>query len=149
MNKKGNAGDQLMIFSFLLFMVIIGGGIVAGTAIYFGSGYDARVMDAGVFYNSVVECLREKKIDFDAGKFQEEFYKECRFNKKAIEEKLVLRVRVNDAELISLNNPKACLFSGGRKNPSYPRCVEGVIKVDGKRVEIVAGSNEFPRRVNA
>ena len=33
-NKKGQLGDQMMIFAFIFLLVIIGGGIVIGTFVF-------------------------------------------------------------------------------------------------------------------
>ena len=46
MGKKGQMGGYLMLGSFIFMLLVIGGGIAAGTLLFFGTGYDFRKADS-------------------------------------------------------------------------------------------------------
>jgi hypothetical protein len=64
-NRKGQAvGSGLMMIYFFFFLIVIGIGIVAGTMIFFGSGYDSREAGAAILSYSISDCLLFKTGDY-------------------------------------------------------------------------------------
>ncbi len=62
LNKKGQLGEQIMIFVFIFFLVIIGGGIVIGTLLFFGNNIDYRGAEASMVAFKIKQCMLEGKV---------------------------------------------------------------------------------------
>ena len=58
-NKKGQLGEQLVVFAFLFLMAVVGGGIVIGTSMFVGSGYDFREGDARLLGVKIENCVND------------------------------------------------------------------------------------------
>jgi hypothetical protein len=93
LNRKAQAGDQLMVFWFIFLMVILAGGIIAGIYIFFGSEYDFRKVDAQVLNYRVQKCLSENEINWSGTQeLNDDFYQKCRLNKEVINETLFVLI---------------------------------------------------------
>ena len=155
-NKRAQMGKQVMIFSFLLLMVIIGVGITLGVGIYFGTGYDARQADANVLAYKISNCFGNNSIS----DIQSKFYATCGIDEKSLENNQIIMkicesLNVEDcakdsatAFLFSGSNFQACVFSGGQGNVAFPRCSSSTVSKDGRSFTIIAGSNQQIKRIN-
>ena len=57
MHKKGELGDQLIMFAFMFLLVIIGGGIVFGTSIFIGSEVPFNGVESSLLAYKIKSCL--------------------------------------------------------------------------------------------
>lgn len=151
MNKKSETGNQIMFFTFLFLLVIIGVGIVTGTFIYFGDEYDTREIDAEILNYKIRNCIANRELNKDS------FYQECVINESSISRySLILKVCVDSSDCAREENPfvengrnfQACNFIGAKENRNFPKCVKRTLEINGKRYEIITGSNQFSRRIN-
>lgn len=153
MNKKGLLGEQLMIFPFLFFLVIIGVGIVGGVLLFFGGEYDYRSVDASVLNYKIRECLVEEDIDFslEGEDFEKDIYEKCLIDKNAlVSHNLFFRICrdsencfLDDNPLISMgSNYQSCEFEGVKDNNAFPKCKKGSVFVEGMRYDVISGSNQ-------
>ena len=147
MNRKGQLGNQLMIFIYLALLTMIAVGIVVGTLIFFGPGYDSRQADSDILNNRVVNCLMQN----DFTKVKADIYGVCGFNKIGLNETLY-KINVCDGScgeqlgIISVGgNFAVCKLTG--KGVDYPKCTITNIIKDGKSYEVMTASNQFPRSI--
>lgn len=149
MNRKGEAGSMLMIVVFLFLLIMISGGIVAGTYMFFGTGYEVRQLDADVLNYKIKECIEKNWIL----EVVDNFYEVCGLNKEVLEEE---GYKINICEgicsgnlpgIISLgSNFEVCKFTG--KGEGYPKCAISNVVKEGKNYEIIIASSQMPRRVS-
>lgn len=139
MDKKGELGNQVMLFSFFFLLVVIGVGIVAGVWLFYGQGYDFRQAEAEVLNYEIKKCLVNEKIDKSS--FADEFYEKCRLNKEVVEQGIVKIIRDNEI-VFSIGDEVQCGLS--EKNENYPKCVEREIGV----YKVLTGSNQRVRRLS-
>lgn len=93
MDRKGQLGDQILIFAFIFMMVIIGGGIVIGTYFYIGAEFDFRATEAKLLGYSIKDCiLSDSGWLGDLKTNPDLFYENCRLNKKLITENNAIRI---------------------------------------------------------
>ncbi len=89
MHKKGQLGEQLMIFAFIFLIVLIGAGIVIGTGIFIGSEFDFRGSDAEMLSFRVKDCLINSGGEWISGLKSEGgadlLYQKCNLGKSVIE----------------------------------------------------------------
>lgn len=154
MNKKAQIGSQLMIFPFILLLVIIGVGIVAGAVSFFGKEYDYRNVDADILNNKIQNCLSEQNIIWN----DDSFYKLCDLDKNSIlNNSIIFKICKNsdnciiesDSSKIQLSvggNFNACSFIGTQKNDAFPKCTEKVTIINGVKYDIITGSNQFSKK---
>jgi len=144
MKRRGELGDQVVIFSFLFFMVIISGGIAVGTYIYYGSGYDFRQVEADALAFRVESCLLSNEIDWA---LEGNFYEVCDISRESIEANNILRIEIDDSVVLNFRGSEvACGFSGD--NEELPKCRESVFFLGDSKVKILAGSEQRVERVN-
>jgi len=153
-NKRGDLGDNIMIFTYLFFMIIIGLGIVLGTYIFYGKGYDFREGEAALLNYKVRECILKSDVNDDFGN---KLYEVCGLSKEVIDKDFLLRVCKNSKDCINERDKEklligegskfqACELEGGKENEAFPRCaIKSFIKGKDK-FEIISGSKQFSRR---
>src|SRR3989304_5956883 len=61
--RRGQLGEQMMVFMFIFFMVIIGGGIVIGTGIFIGPEFDFRASEAVLLNYHIRNCFLGGNLD--------------------------------------------------------------------------------------
>ncbi|MDP1695445.1 MAG: hypothetical protein Q8L29_00855 [archaeon] len=148
-NRKGEAGSMLMLVVFLFLLLMIAGGIVAGTFMFFGTGYEVRQLDADVLNYKIKECMTNNYILMVV----DSFYEVCGLNKEVLEQ---AGYKINICEgvcsgnlpgIISVgSNFEVCKFTG--KGEGYPKCTISSVVKEGKSYEIVVASLQMPRRVS-
>jgi hypothetical protein len=146
-NRKGQLGEQILVFPFFFFLVVIGVGIVAGMLLYFGEGYDFRSIDAEVLNYRIRECLMDGKLDLNSLSGEEiknQIFEKCGMNKKVLGEKrFVIEIkRASDGKVIyEFGSSENCLLNV-KENRAFPICKEGEVDINGERYEIMTGSNQ-------
>ena len=148
-NKKGNLGNQISIFTFVFFLVIIAGGIYAGVYMFFGEGYDFRSVESELLAYRIKQCVMEDKFD------KEKFFALCDIDEKVVTANNMIKVCFNTQDCIEESknisfsvgsNFQACMLGGAKENENYPQCAFLNFEKDGKKFEIVAGSKQNARR---
>tara|TARA_Y100000310_G_scaffold337105_1_gene423300 strand:- start:1671 stop:2513 length:843 start_codon:yes stop_codon:yes gene_type:complete len=125
MNRRGSAGEKLMVFPFFFIMVMIGIGIVAGVYVFFGDGYDARGAEARVFGEKLRDCLNDDFNEIDwSGEVLRDLSELCGFNENVVEEHFVVGILKDERYLFRHRNPESCRLEGAKGNDGFPRCVE-------------------------
>lgn len=148
--KRGELGSQMMIFTFLFLLIIIGGAIVAGNYIFFGQRYDGRQAEADELNYKISECLQGNMVDLsNVG----EFYSKCGLNRNVLDERIYM-IRIGECKdrgcgnlnvLFTLgSNFEACFFTG--KSEDYPKCSVTKIVKEGKEIQILTASKQFAVR---
>ena len=149
-NKRAQVAEQLASggpFFFLMFVILAG--IVIGSVLFFGSGYDSRKADANFLNYKIQGCLLNGNLDKISG----DFYKSCSLNKDAVENnKIMIKVckGVSQNDCITEENSvfyagsnfQACKFIGVQKNKAYLKCTIKEIYVNGVLFSIITGSNQ-------
>jgi len=142
-NKKAEAGDQIMIFAFLLILFIIGGGIAFGVSLFFTSDYDTRQVDADLLNYKIKSCLSDNDIDFSNPK---NFYTTCNINKNITQEFFLILIKQNQKEVFNYHGDETqCSLS--EKNPNYPKCTNSTLIKNNNEYYIMTGSNQHSRRL--
>jgi len=109
MNSRGQLGDMLVFFVFAFLMGVIGGGIVVGTLIYVGGGYDFRAGDASLLGITIQKCAANG-FDLNSLKGKDDaslLIKNCELDKKTLES--YYRIKICDASKV--NNASECITS--------------------------------------
>ena len=144
MNRKGDVGNQVMIFSFLFLLFVIGVGLVAGVFMFYGFDYEFRDVEAAELSFVIQECMLENEVNDE---FKESFFDVCNLDKEVIEEsgmgfKICRDTRdcINEDNVFlqSGGNFQTCDFEGARKNEAFPKCV----KKSFGEFEIITMSNQ-------
>ena len=152
-NRKGETGEQMMIFILMLFMLLVGGGVVGGVILFYGGEIDARGDEAGIFAYRIEKCL----IDMGSVFRENIFYEKCGIKKESFEEKEIFfsikKIEQGvESEIHFGSNFEACNFIGAKENKHYPRCVkkEFINIKNGIKEEytIVVGNNHFGTKEN-
>ncbi len=153
MNRGGETGNQLMFFTFLFMLVMIGAGIVAGVLIFFGNEYDTRHIDADILNYKIRKCIIEKDFEFS----NNGFFETCLLNEKTMtDSEIIVKICIDssdcltekDSLLIFGSNFQACGFEGVKENKAFPRCKMNSFVKEGKKYDVITGSNQKVRRLN-
>jgi len=154
LSKRGQAAPrQVMIFSFILLLIIIGGGLVAGMFLFFGAGYDTRQVEADTLNYAIKDCILKSETDFSS---KEALYQDCRLNEEIFAEGNLLRVKicVNSGDCIEEIKPElqigsdfvVCGLVAAETNKAFPRCkISSFLKNDNK-IDLITVSDRFNRR---
>jgi hypothetical protein len=117
MDKKGQLGEQIMMFAFIFLIVVIGAGIVLGVYMFIGQGFDFRSGEAGLLAYNVKDCiLNEGSSWFSELKTNPDLlYSKCKLSKAVIEDNNALRICPQAAEVADCLNPDSShvAFSSG------------------------------------
>ncbi len=149
-NRRGQLGNQMMIFPFLFLIFIISVGIVAGVYLFFGAGYDFREVDAELLNYKVRKCIVEGEI---GAEFWSDFFEKCGIDEVVmLENDLILRICEGDcaiggdAKVQIGGNFQACRFKGVKENDAFPRCVDESVSKNGVEYSVIAGSNQVAKK---
>lgn len=147
-NRRGSSENYVLIFAFVFLLVLIFGGIWAGTTVYFGEGYDFRKVDAEVLNYLIRKCILERDLEMQ---FKEKsitgFYEICSLNEEIIAEGNNFRISVNGEEKIFTGGDfEQCDFKG--RTSKFPECSRHEIDLEGKMIKVETLSMRESRRVN-
>jgi len=141
-NRKGAMGRQLMYAYFLFMLVVIGGGIVAGVFIFYGTGYDFRKADSVALNFEIKKCILEKEIDFG----KDSIYEKCSLNEKIIDEgKYSIGIFKNGNEVLRFRDYVICKVTA-KKGVDFPKCTITKFLKGNDEFEVVIGSNQLTGR---
>ncbi|MBI3334575.1 hypothetical protein HYZ97_03750 [Candidatus Pacearchaeota archaeon] len=147
MNKRASLGEQSMGVVFIFFLALISIGIAGGIYVFYGSGVDARAIDAQQLAAQVRECIESGAANSQM--FQTElFFEPCRLEENILSEYYTLQVKEGAQKIYSIGNPEACRFTGTSENTAFPRCTGITFIHTGTQYEIIAGSSQKPRKVS-
>ena len=151
LNKKADAGDFAMIFSFIFLLLIVGVGIVAGVIIVFGSEYDFRQAEAETLNYAIKNCISENQDYFSSitkDTLKNELYGKCRLNKDVVEKNNIIKIDRNDEILFLFGDSVKCGIKG---NENYPKCSQDtlIIKSNNNDISfsILTGSSQRAGRI--
>ena len=153
-NRKGQAGENISIFTYLFFMIVIGVGLYVGLNLFFIQGYEFRVVEADLLNYKIRECIIDNNVDDN---FRENFYDVCRLKRDVVEKYNLIRICKNSDDCISERDEnslligegskfQACKFKGGKENDFFPRCVIKSFVKGRDRFEVITGSTQISRR---
>ena len=148
MNKKAETlGNQLLIFVFLVFIVLVGVGISSGVYIFFSADQDFRQVDAAILNKKITDCLTNNEIisPQQLSEPTEKFYKICALNKQVIENYFTLSIELNDLPVFKLKDSNLCALSN--KNKQFPICESSIIQTKQGKIKITSGSVQQVRKV--
>ena len=156
MDRFGRMGDKMMFSMFLLILIIITVGIVAGVYIFYGAEYDFRQAEADILNYNIKKCIINNDIDWTNEKSKENFFDVCRLNKEVIEKNNIIKICLNSKDCVSEQKPlfssgsnfEACLLEGAKGNNNFQKCTINNFMRGEKEYEIVTGSNQKSRRIN-
>lgn len=144
--KRGRVGNQLSLFSFLLLLLIVGGGIVGGIALYYGAGTDYRSQESAFIASLIERC-------FLRGVFNETLAS-CGLDTRLSQQN---RYQIAVCEGVCfIASPQYVLYHGDspetcrlitKDSATYPKCVERAFTFQGKAYQIVVGTNYRGRTV--
>lgn len=103
-SKKGQLGEQIMMFAFMFLLVVVGGGIVLGTYFFIGPEFDFRSVEANLLVNSIKQCLSDGSLKLD-GLAEEQksdtgfIAEKCNLNKEVIEKNNLIKICVSENNL--------------------------------------------------
>lgn len=137
MYKRALAGNKLILISFILLIVVVGVGIVAGISFFFNTSYDFREIEANILNFKVVQCLTEKNVDPSS----EEFFSECGLNEEAIKRDHLIVITSGEETLLSVGKGDRTQCSLQDKNIEFPRCKTTFIG----DLKIITGSSQNSR----
>ena len=133
----------MMIFVFIFFLVIIGGGIAAGTYLFFGGDYDFRYVEAQNLNYHVGICLIEQDVNLD---LKEEFYSKCKLNRNVVEKELFILIKANGEKKFDSGRGDEVQCKLNSRNQKYFECFEEQFskEVNGQTIvfSVLTGSNQ-------
>ena len=148
MNKKGDSGNMLMVFSFLFLLFVIGIGISAGVYLFYGFDYDLRQINADVLNFKVKNCIAEQGIE----NLKADFYSLCRLNQRVIEQNSKIKICIDkedcfidNAEFQIGSDFESCKFIGAEGNDAYGKCSNSTMKFQEKKIDIITVDNQKKR----
>ena len=62
MNRRGTGGEQVLLVWLIFLIVLVLGGLVLGSSIFYGRGYDYRQAEADTLSYSVARCLAAQPL---------------------------------------------------------------------------------------
>lgn len=144
LNKKAALGPQTMVFVYFFILVIIAAGIVWGVLSFFTANYDFREVDASLLTEKIVNCLSDKKIEFqNAEQFESEFYEKCKINKEVIDQSFFIFIKFSDDKIFEAGPGDKTQCELAEKNINYPKCKSTTLG----EIEIETGSNQKSRKI--
>ena len=151
MNRRG-AGEELMLFPFLIIAGILISGVVWGVVAFNGKGYEFRAVESSLLRDKVVSCFdRLNNVEIMASDFNVRFADLCDVNGEVLAEEHIVKVNGKEGEEILFlgvrDYENQCFFEGGEKNSAYPVCVRGEFSKGADTYEYIIGSNQRGRRV--
>jgi hypothetical protein len=156
LRKRGELGNQILMFEYLFLLISIAVGISVGVLIYFGDGFDFRQIEADILNSKMQDCISQ---NFVLDKITSNFYETCLINMDSVEKnKLLIRICENSSAekcasgngiLFSVGgNFESCFFSGAKENKAYVQCSSKIMEKEGKTLVILTGSNQQIRRIS-
>jgi len=143
-NKKGALGNQTMIFSWILLIVIIAGSIVAGVYLFFGATYDFRPIDATILNSKVSECLREYLTEPNS---QENFLELCNLNEKVINNTFLIIIKnLDSGDVLKYGRGDLTQCALSDKNKAFPICKNSTQTINSEKYLIITGSHQKIKR---
>lgn len=141
-NKKAQGGDITMIFAFMFLLIIIGTGIVAGLASFFGAEYDYRKIDAQLLNYKITKCLQENKINFgqEPELIKQQIYEKCQLNKNSLEQNFYLKIQIPDKPTIKLGRGDNTQCELQKLNTNFPVCIDHTLTINNQQITIQSGS---------
>ncbi|MCA9485448.1 MAG: hypothetical protein KC506_01235 [Nanoarchaeota archaeon] len=146
--SKGQLGVQTTVIWFLFLLLIIVGSLGAGIYMFFGSGYDARQIDAENLNIKIKACLSENEFDTSLlnpesrEKFEKDFYTKCKINHEVVKQNQFIYITFPENKIYEegKGDPTQCTLQD--KNELFPRCSESTITKNSKTIKIQTGSNQ-------
>ena len=155
MNFRGQLGDQLMVFSYLFIMVMVSLAIVGGAYLFYGSEIDFRPTEVQLLTRATMRCFLAEDFNWGLAKTDSSYiFTTCRLNKQAMEShSTLLRICVDSANCITEQQPLfslgndfvICGLKGAQANEKMPKCRISSFSLQGKRVQILAISNQWAK----
>jgi hypothetical protein len=163
MNKKAQLGEQIMIFVFIFFLVIIGGGIVIGTVLFLGNDIDFRETGATILAYQIKQCIIDGKtstiVQGDNEQMLSALADKCGLRKDVIGVYNRIKICLNSRVCIQ-ENEKSRIFvaSDGdfnmcdktfaSKNQGLSKCVSDSFNSGNNFVTILVTDKQAIRRVS-
>jgi len=144
MNKKAALGSQTMIWLFILLLLIIGGGIVGGISMFFGSEYDFRKVDASLLNYKIATCIKENSLEFneDLEIFEQTFYQTCQLNKEITKNNFFIFIEFSSDGTYQIGPGDRTQCALAEKNKNFPKCINTTIQTAQQSIFIETGSNQ-------
>lgn len=120
MHKKGVLGEQMMFFSFIFLMGVVGAGIVIGVYMFVGAEFDFRGSDANMLSYRLKNCISDldspqiEGIKGDGGNIL--LYSLCGLNKEVVEKYNKIKIcrgETNSMDCIGEQDSGKIVFSSG------------------------------------
>ena len=147
-NKKASKLFSIWWFGVL---VIIGGFIVLGVFMFYGSYVDARSFESEVLTNKVALCFSDGKVDFTSSK--KEVLENCDLYKPLFEQGSKYFIMASfDYTDENLENPEPikignnafeedCKISSKAEAKEFPKCSTKKFELNEMKITITTGSN--------
>tara|TARA_Y100000310_G_C20513576_1_gene730061 strand:- start:518 stop:1003 length:486 start_codon:yes stop_codon:yes gene_type:complete len=156
MNRRGALGDQAFFSVTFFIMLVIAAGVVGGTYIYFGGGYDFKAVESGGLSYEVGKCL----IDEGTDDLENTFYEKCKIDEDVLKEGNLIRICKNlgedeclEAEESDLgvefnvgSNFVICKLEGAKENKNFGKCDVKTVSVEGDDYVVIVMSNREIKR---
>ncbi len=158
--RRAQLGEQMMIFVFIFFLVMIGAGIVIGTFVFVGAEFDFRQTEASLLSYKVKQCLDEERLfgmeKMQIGERRGFFMKECGFNESSLERNNLVKICKGDVTLkqcIDLKQEDSFFSTGGNfqvcdlnDNDDFAGCSSRILLKEGQKYTVLTISKQSIRR---
>ena len=166
LNRRAQLGEQIMIFVFIFFLILIGGGIVIGTMLFLGNDIDFRETGATMLAYKIKQCMIDGKtstiVQGENEQMLSALAEKCNLRNDVITLYNRIRICLNskDANSCILEGDKKKIFvsSDGdfnmcdkiyaSKNPGLPKCVSDSFNSGNNFVIILVTDKQAIRRVS-
>jgi hypothetical protein len=145
--SRGQLGNQVLIFPFILIIVIVCVSIAVGAGMFYGSGYDTREHDADMLAGSIMRCLKDNEIEWgdDLESNADLLFATCRINRNVTEEHF--RIEIVEGEKLVYGNRWNALLCTYSDNNELPKCAGDYEEIDGVvSMRVSVGSEQEIRR---
>jgi hypothetical protein len=164
-NRRGELGEQIMIFAFIFLIVVIGVGTVLAVSFFIGPEFDFRQIAADVLNYKISSCLKMNGLvwlgsaEFDSRK--DVLYDKCNLNSSMIEQNNRIKICSGTDSIDNCigeqDKSKILVYTSGdmsscnadlaSKNVYFPRCSVGLFEKNGIKYLVLVTDNQKIRRV--
>jgi hypothetical protein len=130
MNTRAQSGNIILFVGLLAVLIVIGVGITAGVAVFFGQENDFREVDANALHEKVKTCLYEKTPELTSpipGELGKDFFEQCKINEQVVKDNLLIIIHAPNGKTYEQGRGDETQCNLSSKNQYFPICVKSTL----------------------
>ena len=144
MNKKGDAGDWLIIIAgFVSILSIIIVGLLLANYFFFGTGYDSRQADADSLFLAGEDCVEENNFSSEEFDIEEK----CRLKGNAFGARLLDIKNIGSNEEVFFGFKDYEVRCNLKKGEKLVKCKTDRVATETEEFEVLGASNANSKKI--